>query len=208
MFSRMPAKNVVKTFVPDSFYHVYNRGVAKQRIYLEQSDKKYFLSLFDRHLNPKSKITDKSGFAYKKFANIELNCYCLMGNHFHLLVHVASDPAELSEFMRSIGTAYTMYFNLKYKRVGPLFQGTYKASRITSDAYLLLISRYIHLNPREHATYKYSSLPVYLGAESVAWLKPAKILDLFKGDSYGRFIEDHVEYSDSLNDLKPELANY
>ena len=205
----MPAKNVVKTFAPDSYYHVYNRGVAKQKIFLDQTDKRYFLKLLDRHLNPKSKIMNKSGFSYKKFDNVELNCYCLMGNHFHFLIYVSDNPYALSEFMKSIGTAYTMYFNLKYKRVGPLFQGTYKASRITNDAYLLHITRYIHRNPREYLTCRYSSLKAYSTQEKTAWLHPERILLLFKGNEYLRFVsEDEYDLSGPLREvIDRELAD-
>lgn len=203
----MPAKNVVKVFVPDSYYHIYNRGVAKQNIFLDQSDKRYFLSILDRHLNPESEITNELGLPYKQFENIELTCYCLVNNHFHFLIHVTDNPQILSEFMRSIGTAYTMYFNLKRKRVGPLFQGTYKASRITNDAYLLHITRYIHRNVREYLTYRYSSFKAYCTQEETAWLKPDRILALFKGDEYSKFVEDYDPTTESNEKIKRELAS-
>lgn len=130
-----------------------------------------------------------------------------MGNHFHTLFYLGEDVSAISEFMRSIGTSYTMYFNKKYKRVGPLFQGTYKASCVTSDSYLLHISRYIHLNPREYETYKYSSLPAYLSKKSVLWLKPQKILDLFEGDDYMEFMKDYEDHKAMLETLKYELAD-
>ncbi len=206
----MPAKNIVKQLVPDSYYHVYNRGVAKQLIFLDQSDKRYFLQILDRHLNLDNKNTDKAGVEYKKYKSINLLCYCLMGNHYHLLIHVDMVPGELTFLMRSIGTSYTMYFNLKYKRVGPLFQGSYKAVRITEEPYLLHISRYIHLNPREFETYKYSSLQDYLDPQKKRnkWIKPEKILELFEGNDYLAFVKEYIDESKTRDELKHQLANF
>ncbi len=203
----MPAKNVVKQLLPHHYYHVYNRGVAKQKIFLEQADKRYFLNLIDRHLNPNNISTMNTGLPYKKY-RLNLNCYCLMGNHFHFLVHTLEDPSMLTEFMRSVATAYTMYFNLKYKRVGPLFQGAYKASQITNDSYLQHISRYIHLNPRNYSTYKYSSYQAFLGLDTKPWLKPQDILDIFEGSDYKSFVESYEDRQDMLSRIKHELANY
>lgn len=204
----MPAKNVVKKYESDSYYHVYNRGVAKQRIFLDQADKRYFLKLIDRHLNPLSEVKDQYSAPYRKFdESVELLCYCLMGNHYHMLIYLKDDLTAITELMRSIGTAYTMYFNLKYKRVGPVFQGTFKAARITSDSYLLHISRYIHLNPREYTTYKYSSLPVYLGNAEQPWLKPQKIQSLFDSSDYMEFLKDYEDYKHMHEQIKHELAN-
>lgn len=205
----MPAKNIVKQFTEHSYYHVYNRGVAKQNIFIDQADKRYFLALIDRHLNPQNSKVNKIGMPYRKFdATLELLCYCLMGNHFHFLFHMGESRTAITDFMRSISTAYTMYFNLKYKRVGPLFQGAYKASLITSDPYLLHISRYIHLNPREYNTYKYSSYQDYLNNPRTNWLKPEKILALFEGSNYGSFVRDHEDHKAMLDEIKNELANH
>jgi len=205
----MPAKNVVREFACYQYYHVYNRGVAKQRIFLDQADKHYFINLFDRYLNPSNTTCDYAGIPYRKFDNeLELLSFCLMNNHFHLLVYQTHNPIALSDFMKSIGTAYTMYFNLKYKRVGPLFQGTYKASRISNDSYLMHISRYIHLNPREYLTCMYSSLPSYLGRDDITWIKPSKILDMFEGTSYLTFLQDYEDTKLMLDEIKHELADY
>ncbi|MGZ6005631.1 MAG: transposase [Candidatus Saccharimonadales bacterium] len=204
----MPSKNVVKIFEPNSYYHIYNRGVAKQPIFQDSKDKDYFLSLLNRHLDPDNQQFKADGTFYRKFHNdIEILCYCLMGNHLHLLIYQAREPRAISDLMRSIFTAYTMYFNHKYKRVGPLFQGVYKASKITNDNYLLHISRYIHLNPRTYKTYRYSSVAQFLGEASPVWLKPQKILDLFEGESYANFLKDYEDYRQAFEIIKHELAN-
>lgn len=177
----MPSKNIIKNFGEKQYYHIYNRGVNKECIFKDDIDKDYFLSLLDRHLNPENKLVDKRNVEYKKYhENIELLSYCLMDNHYHFLFWIEKDKDSITKFMRSIGTAYTMYFNLKYKRVGPLFQSNYKASRIDNDMYLYFISRYIHENPSDYKNYIYSSYSAHKagGYSTVPWLKPDRIIAL------------------------------
>ncbi len=112
------------------------------------------------------------------------------------------------EFMRSLMTSYSMYFNRKYKRVGPVFQSRYKASRISTDEYLDHISRYIHLNPREWENYPYSSFRYYRGDSEVDWLLPGKILELFPGtEQYIEFVKDYEGYKEMLDEIHWELAD-
>lgn len=204
----MPSRNIIKQFDVHSYYHVYNRGVGGQQIYREAADKQQFLKIIARHLDSSDAATKNDGTAYRKFASdLELLCYCLMGNHFHLLFYQAEDQRALTEFMRSILTAYTMYFNRKYKRAGPLFQSVYKSSKISSDSYLTHISRYIHLNPRTYKTYFYSSLSAYLGKQHPVWLQPEKVLTLFKDSDYMSFLEDYEDHKTMLESLKYELAD-
>lgn len=84
-----------------------------------------------------------------------------MPNHFHLLIYIHQEEAA-TKFLRAVCGAYTIFYNKKYNRVGPLFQGTYKASLIDRDDYLLYITRYIHRNPTDYKEWKYSSTHVYL----------------------------------------------
>ena len=77
---------------------------------------------------------------------VAIGAYCLMDNHIHLLVKEINDNG-VSHFMQKLMTAYTMYFNQKYKRVGPLFQGVFKAEHADDDQYLQYLYAYIHLNP-------------------------------------------------------------
>lgn len=110
--------------------------------------------------------------------------------------------------MRGVGTAYTGYFNKKYQRVGTLFQGVYKASRISSEAYLLHITRYIHLNPREYRFFEFSSLSYYLGEAEADWIEPARVLAMFQGrEDYLKFVGDYEASKGVLDELKYELAN-
>lgn len=203
----MPSRNVVREFDSDAYYHIYNRGVEKRRIFLETADYIYFLGLLERHLSKTGK-KDKSGRIYKQYKNIHLLAYCLMSNHFHLLIYQDKDPQEFSKFLQSVSTAYTMYFNKKYKRVGHLFQERFKASRITRDNYLEHISRYIHLNPSKPFKYRWSSLQYYLGEYQSEWLQHERILSMFAGvDAYRNFVMDYQENKLMLDELKYELAN-
>lgn len=204
----MPSRNIVKQFDIDSYYHIYSRGVAKQLIFYDSTDKAQFIKIVQRHLDPEDRTVKVDGTPYRKFTGeLEVLCYCLMGNHFHLLVYQFAKPEAITDFMRSVLTAYTMYFNHRHNRVGPLYQSVYKSSRITDDSYLLHITRYIHLNPRSYKTYHYSSISQYLGSPSPAWLTPSRILDLFEGDDYLEFLEDYEDAKESLDIIKHELAD-
>lgn len=205
----MPGRNIVKYYAPQSYYHVYNRGVAKLPIFLDEYDKRQFLKIVGRHLDPADMSTKEDGVPYRKFNDqLELLCYCLTRNHFHLLFYQLSDDRALTEFMRAVVTAYSMYFNRRYKRVGPVFQGRFKAVHITEEAHLIHISRYIHLNPRHYKTYRYSSLQQYYGQPGVVWCRPERILDLFEGEDYLQFVEDYEGMRGELDAIKRDLANY
>lgn len=203
----MPAKNSRKILVSHHYYHVYNRGVAKQPIFLDAADKKKLLDIFARHLDPDREDVRDDGKPYEHFEDLELLCYCLMGNHFHLLFYVNDDAEALKQCLQQVMTAYAMYFNKKYKRVGPLFQGVYKASMILNEGYLLHISRYIHMNPRRYKTYYYSSLRYYTQVRGEPrWLKPQRVLNLFEGYDYVHFLEDYEDTRNTLHEVKAELA--
>jgi putative transposase len=104
-------------------------------------------------------------------------------------------------------TSYSRYFNKKYELSGALFESRYKASRISSDPYLMHISRYIHLNPTDWMAYPYSSIHAYF-IRPPEWLEPGRIIDLFSSlPAYANFLNDYVDYKKSLDTVKDELAN-
>ena len=112
------------------FYHVLNRGVARSNIYLCDDD---FLKFFE--------IVQDASEEYR----FELFSYCLMSNHYHLLLKTSDE--NLSIIMQKINSRYTVYFNKKYKRVGPLWQGRFKSWYIYNEKYLQTLIRYIEFNP-------------------------------------------------------------
>jgi putative transposase len=192
----MPARNSIKTYVENGYYHLYNRGVEKRVIFQDEQDQGVFLGYLKEYLSPKdekslrkaigdpdipSKQKDgliKSLRMNNFFDEMKLLAYCLMPNHFHLLVKQRASFL-IDRFMQSLTTRYTMYFNRKYKRVGGLFQGVYKAVLVDSNEQLLHLSRYIHkqaldLNQRQPSSYE-----DYLGKRKTDWLYPNEILFQF-----------------------------
>jgi len=186
---------------------VYARGLNRQKIFREPADFEKFLRLFDRYLSP-TETHDANGTTFPNYFNkVELLCFCLMPNHFHLLVY-QHQLGEMSQFMRSLLTSYSMYFNKKYKRTGPVFESRYKAALISDDTYLEHVSRYIHLNPRDWQHYDYSSLPYYLQRISDGWIRPRRITERFSTPAeYLEFVSDYVQHKEILDILKHELAD-
>lgn len=197
----------MKIDVPESYYHVYARGASRKDIFLEDSDYLYFLSLFQRYLS-QEEFRNSVGVPYAKlYDQIELLSYCLMSNHFHLLVYQIEAHA-MQRLMRGVMTSYSRYFNTKYERSGGLFESRYKASRISSDEYLMHITRYIHLNPQNWRDYQYSSLAAYTQDNDMDWLNETRILELFSSrGAYREFVENYEAVRDSLALIKHELAN-
>lgn len=200
----MPAKNTVREYDAPAYYHIYNRGAGKQEIFHDSQDKEKLISLLARYLDPNDPQLRSDNVTYETY-DIELLAYCLMGNHFHFLVFQEFDPTAITQLMRSVATAYTMYFNKKYKQSGHLFQGAFKASRITNEAYLLHISRYIHMNPRSYLRYQWSSLSVYLGSDSPPWLHTDRIRSM-PPKQYREFLESYEGKKAELEMLKDQLA--
>lgn len=202
----MPSRNVLKIDAPETFYHVYARGNSKQAIFLQPHDYAVFMNLLKRYLSSKpAKNADGREYPHLR-KKAELLCFCLMRNHFHLLIY-QQEVGAMSQLMRGLMTSYSRYFNTTHKRNGPLFESRYKASMINSDRYIMHISRYIHLNPTGWKHYKYSSMDAYLGNVHYEWLQPERILEMFKNEQdYLNFVSDYEEYKQTLDAVKYELA--
>ncbi len=205
----MPSRNTIKEYEENAYYHVYNRGVEKRVIFHDAQDYTVFIGLLKKYLAGEEDAR-KNRHPYTKLdKEVKLIAYCLMPNHFHLLLH-QSTPDGVTKMMRRLATGYAMYFNNRYSRVGALFQGKYKAARINSDAYLHHISRYIHLNPEQYRMWPYSSLQYYRGDKRVPkWLDISDVMSLFNDDRK-QYLEFVSEYQDSMRELavlKWQLAN-
>lgn len=201
----MPAKNIIKEFAPECYYHLYNRGVAKQKIFLDEEDYKVFLSYLKLYLvlpslQGRTLKVPPSHILKNFFEEIKLLAYCLMPNHFHLFLW-QKEINTITNFMRSLCTKFSIYFNKKYKRVGPLFQGRYKAVMVTSESQYVYLSKYIHRNPlpilpsrTDLEGYKYSSYGNYLGSFNQPWVDTGEILSYFSkiksAESYKKFVEE------------------
>lgn len=223
LFESMPVKNAIKEYRADSYYHIYNRGVNKGKIFKNSTDYKAFLSFLKIYLSPKDKLILQNKLeevdnwlekdkilrllTLNNFSEeIDLVAYCLMPNHFHLLIKQKPFNA-IQSFMRSLTTKYSVFFNQTHNRSGTLFEGRYKAVLVKSEEQLLHLSRYIHLNPKDRSlTYKYSSLPNYLGQINQIWVKPKEILSYFSQEkiksTYLSFINQKSEDFTLLDNLK------
>ena len=214
----MPAKNVRKEYMKNGYYHLYNRGVEKRKIFLDEQDYSVFLNYLKIYLTQKDEkrlleIVSNSKIPWIEkdralkllrlnnfFEEIILLAYCLMPNHFHIIVK-QKDSNSIDKFMNSLCTRYTMYFNKKYDRVGPLYQGTYKAVKINSDDQFLHLSPYIHkqaIFPQGHALRNQpSSYKDYLGLRRTDWVHPEEILTYFSTSnshlSYRAFVKQDEE---------------
>ena len=198
----MPTKHVIKAYVAPAFYHVYNRASGERLLFYDAEDRLYFLSLLRRHLVPNS---DPHAEVFTIF-EAELVAYCLMGTHYHLLLYQENDPDALQGLMRSLGTAYAMYYNKKYTSKGHVFQSSYRASLITNEPYLAHITRYIHRNPRTYETYAWSSYGHYVGQKSDVLVHPGRVLDM-TADRYKAFVADYGKDTVSRQAVASQLAS-
>jgi putative transposase len=202
----MPSRNRIKQYAPESYYHIYSRGLNKRAIFRDHQDYAVFLNLLKRYLDKKP-AKDKKGREYESlYGQIELLTFCLMPTHFHLLIYQYHEGA-MTTLMRRVVGSYSAYYNKKYKRTGSLFQDRFKASKITADPYLQHISRYIHLNPADFKKWEFSSLPYFRGDKTAEWVKPTRIQELFIDDDYMQFIMDYKSHKKALEEIKTMLAN-
>jgi len=201
--------------VTGEIYHVFNRGVEKRPIFENARHYQRFLDLLpfytrSHHL----KFSTLSGKEREEVISkktgeklVEILCYCLMPNHFHLMLKQSSDHG-IKNFMRIVADSYSHYFNITKERVGPLFQGKFKAVRIEDDAQLLHVSRYIHLNPvvtelvKEPEDYDWSSYLEYI-AKKKGFSITEIILDQFKSITfYKNFVHDYADYAKRLHKIE------
>jgi len=169
------------TFAPEEFYHCYGRGTEKRKIFLNNKDYERFLALLfvcnstERiHLSDyKERSFDELFEINRKDTLVDIGAYCLMSNHFHLLLHEKIDNG-ISLFMQKIMTAYTMYFNKKYERTGSLFESRFRAEHADSDKYLKYLFSYIHLNPAKIIDPKWKEEGIKNKKETINFLRDYK----------------------------------
>jgi REP element-mobilizing transposase RayT len=187
--------------VTKELYHVYNRGVEKRDVFLNQDDlNRFFSSIIEFNsqkpigsLHERS-FVKKEGEPGEKLVSIV--AYCLNPNHFHLILQQEMDGG-ISEFMKRLGGGYTGYFNEKNKRSGALFQGKYKSKHVDSDNYLKHLSAYINLNSKlggpTPKLYR-SSWDEYVGDSKEYVCKKDPVLGQFKNkEEYKKFCEESLK---------------
>lgn len=213
-----------RNIAPNEYYHIYNRGNNKQEIFHEERDWVRFLFLVLYFQSPIKfghigrEVTHYG--KHQRFAiqdnildivknrTIELVAFTLMPNHFHLSLTETKEKG-IAEYMCRIQDSYTKYYNIKYKKIGHLFQGSYKAVHIKDNNQLLYLSAYTHKNSREltgwknkEHLYPWSSYQDYLQNRWGELLKPGIVLEQFKNpENYRNFVKTSIakeNFSDEL----------
>jgi len=179
-------------FADNEIYHLYNRGVEKRTVCVDDKDRMRFVKSLQEfnttapatnlHRDPLFEVELQTRGLPHGNPLVEILAFCLMSNHYHFMIRQVAENG-ITEFMRKLGTGYTNYFNLRHDRVGPLFQGTFKAVLLEREAHFTHLPHYIHLNPLDLSMpewrdgkirntqkaieslkkYRWSSLPDYLG---------------------------------------------
>lgn len=175
-----------------NFYHIYNRGNNSDFIFLEEENYFYFLRLVKKYLLPIS----------------EIYAYCLIKNHFHILLKINDDAIKVSQGFSNLFNAYTKAINKKYSRTGSLLEKPFKRIKISDENYLKTLVLYIHLNPENHqvsndfSLYKYSSYLSFL-SKTPTNIQRKYVLELFDGKE--NFIKTHIIRKDILNEENRQL---
>jgi REP element-mobilizing transposase RayT len=178
----MPCRSL--SFLSGNYYHIFNRGNNRQRIFLEDQNYRFFLKQFQDYFDPEA---------------IELIAHCLMPNHYHMLVHLQKE-IDFSNLMRSFSTSYVKSFNSWHKRSGHLFEGNFRARLIDEDRYLTHLCRYIHLNPVTAAfvqhpqDWKYSDYVQWISDPGSDILPNIRVRKRFFGTAqdYQSFVMDYA----------------
>lgn len=201
------------------FYHVYNRGTEKRAIFESRRDYQRLIKTLSYYQveGPKPKFSHFPSPLISKLDEskkiVEIITYCLMPNHFHLLLKQIKENG-ITELISKLSNSYTKYYNTKYNRVGPLFQGEFKAVIMESDEQLIHVSRYIHLNPlvsglvKDLHQYEWSSYQNYIrdGAKSIC--SKEDILAHFKNpQDYEQFVLDQASYAQEVEFIKHQIID-
>ena len=209
--------------VTDEIYHVFNRGINRQPTFTDKREYQRAIDtlMFYRHTKPPLSLSkflrlenDRQSDVLKLFNKsenlVKILCYCLMPNHFHLLLKQGRDNG-ISKFLSNMQNSYTRYFNTKHDRDGSLFLDQFKAIRIETDEQLVHVSRYIHLNPytaylmkshKELEDYHWSSFHKYTEESGVA-VDTSIILGFFRDrKTYKKFVYDQADYQRNLKKIE------
>jgi putative transposase len=213
----MPSKYYQRNFQKNYYYHLFNRGAHKQNIFLDKQDYETFLEVLSYYLKfPQGTAPSRLSLKQKlKVPNLQsptyqLSCYCLMPNHFHLLIKQVKEPQpnnNISSLLRRYIIAYCMYFNKKYDHSGSVFQGKYKNTMPKTDEQLLHLTKYIHRNPEgsKPSDYPYSSYKYYLNQNPPNWLHIKEILSFFSKTNTSKDYKNFVEEINTTTEIISNL---
>lgn len=177
-----------REWYPGIIYHITSRGNRKGIIFRDIRDRYVFLKIMESTLE-----------YYKD--EFSIICYCLMSNHFHIMVE--TKDTHIKYFMSRVNSQYAKYFNGKYEYIGYVFQGRYHSQIIDNDIEMMEVSRYIHLNPvkakivNDPEEYIWSSYPMYLGRIKKRIIETNKIMGCFNSTkNYKNFVEEALKMVD------------
>ncbi|MEK7459847.1 MAG: transposase [Patescibacteria group bacterium] len=196
-----------KNFLPGNIYHIYNRGNNKEKIFFDEQDYKAFLfrlglvlGFTQEELNQEKLLAmpySRIRITDMKKGDFKLHCFCLMPNHFHLLIEQIKD-IPISKLLSKLCTSYSRYLNKKHKRIGHIFQDTFKSVYIENNEQLMWASSYIHMNPvkdklvKNPKNYKWTSYNDYALDRNLPIITKELLLGIF-GDKKN-FIEQTQIY--------------
>ncbi|KKQ28622.1 MAG: Transposase [Candidatus Nomurabacteria bacterium GW2011_GWA1_37_20] len=186
-------------FITGEYYHIYNRGIDKRIIFkLKRDYERFMILLYLANSNDSFRLDDILNKQHKTFSEIlvldkgeslvSIGAWCLMSNHFHLLVRQEVDGG-ITKFMRKLGVGYSMFFNIKYQRTGSLFGGLFKSKLIgVDDNYMRQLFGYIHINPVE------IEFPEWKNKINKSSVNMKKFLESYRYSSYLDYVdEDRIE---------------
>ena len=205
-------------FIENGIYHIFNKTIDKKRIFASDAHSGEFIARLNYYRSSavvvrysryktlpseikaqhEEKISAPSTFVY------EIICYCLMPNHFHLLVR-QKKGGSITSYMSNVVNSFTRYINLLTKRNGPLFLPQFQSRMMVNDEQFLHTTRYIHLNPysskvvgsmKELMEYRFSSYAAYVARKSDQTVDKITLSASMDGDMerYRKFVEDHAEH--------------
>lgn len=209
----MPARFRIKEYRTGAYYHIYNKGIEGREIFRDNEDFEMFEKYLERYLTEYKE--DKTGrykpnrpsvVTYRQSMSLNLEVrlvsYCLMPNHYHLVV-VQESGHGITKLMRRVLTSYVMYFNGKYNRRGPLFENVYRGVLLNGVEQVVGVTRLIHLNPEKRTRrrfglvesvigttaqdYLYSSYSQYIGNNIEIWINP--VYGDIEPSEYRRYVE-------------------
>lgn len=216
-------------FITGEYYHIYNRGIDKRVIFKSYKDYERFIMLLyignskeslhlDELLNRQHKKFNEVLVLDKGEPIVSIGAWCLMPNHFHLLIRQEIDGG-ITKFMRKLGVGYSMFFNIKYERVGSLFGGVFKSKLVgVDDNYMRQLFGYIHINPLEIEfpewkekiskpsadmkkfleSYRYSSYRDYLGENRIE-------KNIIKSENFPDYFQSSKEFRDFVENYFTEI---
>ncbi|MBD0723587.1 hypothetical protein B6A10_00170 [Flavobacterium sp. L1I52] len=174
----------------ESYYHIYNRGINSTLIFFNEENKSFFLRQLNKYLTNK----------------ISIFAYCLMDNHFHLIIRLNKEEKEVTQAFSNFFNSYVKAVNKENDRTGSLFEKHFKRIKLQDENYLKQLILYVHLNPKHHLDanfkeYKFSSYQAFISNKETR-IKREEVLDLFGG------IENFIFCHNQKNEILTEKHTF